>query len=258
MFPFPKIIHLTYKSIPKIPDMWKEVLPAWKKTHPDWEIKFWTDEDNDNLINTKFKWFKSTYDNFPYNIQKIDAIRVCYLYVYGGIYVDMDYIPLKNLNTLFENTNDEMYFTTSANVPIFTNSFMASKPNIPFWITFLKTMNNKLPWYYSKHFIVFNSTGPFALDKLLSEYNKTFGFIPSKIIHACNVCDKPCKTNLPKEYLKAIEGYTWNSYDSKIINFIFCNHKIIILSIGILVGITILNTYKKLSICKDNCPNLLN
>lgn len=240
MFPIPKIIHLTYKSIDEIPEKWKDVLPAWKKTHPDWDIKFWTDGDNDALVSEKFSWFKKTFDNFPYKIQKIDAARLMYLYEYGGVYMDMDYIPLKNINSLFEGTNNNIYLTFSSNVNCFTNSFLGSKPGQEFWLDYLRSMiDQKLPWYYTKHFKIMNSTGPSKLDTLVKSFNGVIGYIQPNLIHPCNVCNKSCPKTT-ETYFQTLAGFTWNSYDTKILNFLYCNYKTIIIVIILLLVILIL------------------
>ena len=250
----PKIIHLTYKSIEEIPERWNKVIESWENTHPDWEIRFWSDEDNDILLNTEFPWFKDTYDNFPYNIQKIDVIRCCYLYMYGGVYVDMDYIPIKNLNGLFENTDNDVYLTMSSMMPVFTNSFMASKPKVNFWIEFLKSIQtHEIPWYYTKHFTIMYSTGPSAIDIFANNYKNIIGYIPPKIIHKCSVCENICETG-EEEYLSPIVGQTWNSMDSKILNFSYCNYKKLLVLMGIIIGIISYNIYGKLnSKCYIEC-----
>lgn len=232
----PKIIHLSYISIDKIPEMWKDVIPKWKLTHPDWQIKFWSDEDNDNLIKNEFPWFFSTYNSFKYKIQKCDAVRACYLYKFGGIYVDMDYLPKKNLNSLFENVNCNLFFTQSSNIDCFTNSFMASKPNQEFWIQYLESMiDQKLKWYYTKHLVIYYTTGPFKLNSLIKQHNDIIGYIPAHIINACTICNKHCTFNKNKNvYLQSIDGQTWNSIDTHFYNFIYCKYKLIIILILIL------------------------
>ena len=239
MFPIPKIIHLTYKSLEEIPDKWKDVLLAWKKFYPDWEIRFWNDNDNEKLITENFPWFIDTWNNFPYIIQKIDAVRACYLYLFGGLYMDMDYLPLKSINELFENNDCELYFTQSSNVPTFTNSLMASKPGQNFWITYLESMQGeKFPWYYTKHFIVMHSTGPMKLDRLLKKHQGIIGYIPANLVHPCSVCDKSCKS--VNSYFQTLDGRTWNSNDSKILNYVYCNYKNILLVIFFLLVILII------------------
>lgn len=230
MLSIPKIIHLSYKSLDTIPEDWKKVIPAWKRTNPDWEIKFWSDEDNDKTVENDFSWFLDTYKKLPYKIQKCDAVRACYLHKFGGVYVDMDYIPLKNLNTLFENTDMELYFTISSNLNCFTNSFMASKPGVEFWITYLKSISeDNIPWFYTKHFTIMCSTGPVKFDRLIKDHKSIIGYIPSKILHPCSICNKTC--DIDGVYLRTLEGGSWNSIDTKFLNYLYCNWRNILLYI---------------------------
>ena len=91
----PKIIHQTWKSR-DLPDNFKKWSKIIKDLHPDWEYKLWTDEDNRNFIKNHYSWFLKTYDNYDVHIKRVDAVRYFYLYHYGGVYIDLDFICLKN------------------------------------------------------------------------------------------------------------------------------------------------------------------
>ena len=87
----PKIIHQTWKN-ETIPDKWKTYHQSWKTHFPTLEYKhiLWTDKDNREFIKENYNWFLETFDNYPKNIQRADAIRYFILYHYGGIYADLD------------------------------------------------------------------------------------------------------------------------------------------------------------------------
>ena len=38
----------------------------------------------------RYEWFLETWDAYPYNIERADAIRYFVLHHYGGIYLDLD------------------------------------------------------------------------------------------------------------------------------------------------------------------------
>jgi mannosyltransferase OCH1-like enzyme len=260
-FPIPKIIHLSYKSKEEIIPEWKDVLSAWKKTNPTWEIKFWSDKDNEELVLSEFPWFYKTYKNFKYNIQRADAVRCCYLFKYGGLYIDMDYLPLNNIDKLFyneqynKNVNDnQIYLTLNTNGLVYFNSFMASKPGNNFWIEYLKSIMKTIPkWYWSKYFYVYNTTGPFKLSENVKNYNSVIGLINPSLIHSCEVCDIENNKNLCKSiYFKRLKGQTWNSIDSKIINYFICNKILCILIFFIIMYLLFYFSSKKY-ICKYRC-----
>ena len=70
----PKIIHQTYKN-ENIPEIWKPGQQACIDLHEDYQYILWTDEMAREFISEEFPWFLETWDNYPYNIQRADAIR---------------------------------------------------------------------------------------------------------------------------------------------------------------------------------------
>jgi mannosyltransferase OCH1-like enzyme len=258
-FPIPKIIHLSYISEKEILTEWKEVIPAWKKTNPNWTIKFWSDKDNEELVKNEFNWFYKTYKKLKYNIQRADAVRCCYLFKYGGLYIDMDYLPVNKIDKLFyseKNKNDnQIYLTLNTNGLIYFNSFMASKPGCKIWIEYLKSiMNTKIKWYWTKYFYVYNTTGPFQLTKIVNKYNYIIGHINPRLIHKCEVCDldKTEESICTSIYFRRIKGQSWNEYDSNIINFFVCN-KTLFLLLLLFILYMIFYFSSKNYICKYSC-----
>ena len=164
----------------------------------------------------------------------------------------MDYEPLKAIDKLFANKTAEIYLTESPNVSTITNSFMASVPNHPFWIIYLKQMQKPTPIHaIGKHLKVMNSTGPLKLHKIYTNTlreQKELGLdlfkieiIPAKLIHPCNRCNNNCefmKNENEDEapYFLSLQGGTWNGLDSLFFNYIMCNwHMIVIFTIILLI-----------------------
>ena len=100
MITIPKIIMQTWKNT-DIPDKWKSSPASIRQYMPDWEYVLMTDDMNDQFVRTYFPDFYSHYVNFPYPIQRADAIRYMWLYKHGGIYMDMDFELIKPLDDLF-------------------------------------------------------------------------------------------------------------------------------------------------------------
>lgn len=213
----PKIIHLTWKNN-NIPEEWKNVIGAWKKTHPDWQINFMTDEDNRAYIEKNHSDFLLTYNSFPYNIQRADAIRYFLLKDQGGLYSDMDIEPIKNFESYLENVQADAILVYSGNVDVFTNSFMLSPENSPFWDKVIEGMKNpKLPWYaMGKHFTVMYSTGPMLLNRIAKEYTRPIAILPREVFMAYNISNH--NEEKPIAVTKALSGGSWNSWDSKLLN----------------------------------------
>ncbi|KAL6796466.1 glycosyltransferase family 32 protein [Trichoderma sp. SZMC 28012] len=55
-----------------------------------WEWVLWTDEDNLQLVKDYFPWLEDTFLSLPGNIYRADLARNLYMYMFGGIYADLD------------------------------------------------------------------------------------------------------------------------------------------------------------------------
>jgi hypothetical protein len=87
----PKNIFLCYKN-KNIPSY---IIPTWKKLNPEYNIELYDDNDCINFLRTNYG--QEYVDIFNY-IQdgpiKGDFWRVCVLYIRGGVYSDVDVMPI--------------------------------------------------------------------------------------------------------------------------------------------------------------------
>jgi inositol phosphorylceramide mannosyltransferase catalytic subunit len=76
----PKIIHQTYKNH-NLPEIYKMCQTEIKRLHPDFEYRFYTDEDMDRLMKTEFPEYYVRFNELPRMIMKIDMFRsnICFL-----------------------------------------------------------------------------------------------------------------------------------------------------------------------------------
>jgi len=95
----PRIIHQTWKDR-HIPRPWEGSAESWKRHHPGWTYRFWTDEELRDLIRQRFPRFLRIYDRYPFPIQRVDAARYALLYEYGGVYSDLDILCNRSLEPL--------------------------------------------------------------------------------------------------------------------------------------------------------------
>jgi mannosyltransferase OCH1-like enzyme len=229
----PKNIFQTWKN-ETVPDNWKNAQQSVILMNPNWKYTLYTDSMNDTIIKNYFSDFYSTYISFKYPIQRADAIRYCILYLYGGIYLDLDYIANKSFDDLV--LNNEVGLIRSANTPsILTNSFLISIAKSEFWLKCIQQMTVKLPFYkrISKHFEIMYSTGPMMITGVYKK-NKNLVEILEKIQTPCNVCVKVCNIDT-SYYLNIIKGNSWHSWDSTLLNFILCNQLILIVIIVVII-----------------------
>ena len=96
----PKIIHQIWfgKMLEReriLIDRWSS---SWKKYHPDWEYKLWTEKDLEDFdLYNKDLFEKETYSG------KANILRYEILYKFGGVYVDADFECFKSIDILNEN-----------------------------------------------------------------------------------------------------------------------------------------------------------
>lgn len=104
----PKMIHQIWLGS-EIPEQYKVWGETWKKFHPTWTYKLWTDKDVAEFGMVNQKPF-----NQSQNVgQKSDIFRQEILFRYGGLYVDTDFECLKPFDDLLYLD----YFTSSGYAP---------------------------------------------------------------------------------------------------------------------------------------------
>lgn len=95
----PKIIHHIWVGPKPLPDDEKRWMQTWKDKHPDWEFKFWTNDNLPELPNNCVQALKN-YDKYP--AFQADVIRYVVVLKYGGVYLDTDMECIKPCDHLFE------------------------------------------------------------------------------------------------------------------------------------------------------------
>eukprot|EP00035_Acanthoeca_spectabilis_P026627 m.463526 g.463526 ORF g.463526 m.463526 type:complete len:344 (-) comp23058_c0_seq1:1122-2153(-) len=226
----PKIIHQTYKT-EELPAAWKMAPAAWKRTHSGWKYMFWTDDKNRELIRTKFPWFLEQFDAYPNPIQRADAIRYFILYEYGGVYADMDLVPLRSLEPMLRNSRAMVGETPNVGL---TNAFMSGATKSDFYefvIHELARHSKPTIGRFSRHWQIMLSTGPTFIWKMVSDYEKlrdrpgrvTVDTMPSWVWGKCKICKAKCEPPVDG-FLRHAQGDSWHHWDSWLFTHgIFCH-----------------------------------
>jgi hypothetical protein len=93
---FAKIIHQIWIGPNPVPKSYQYYAKLWQDMHPDWEYKLWTDKDVEGWDFPN----KDLYYKARSYAERSDILRMEALNKYGGIYVDMDAMPLQPLDEL--------------------------------------------------------------------------------------------------------------------------------------------------------------
>lgn len=93
----PHIMHQIF-TYDLVPETYAPNIKEFVSKNPDWEYRFWTYKSGEKLIEKYQPDLLATYRSFGNTVKKADLLRYVIIYVYGGIYSDLDVINLRPLN----------------------------------------------------------------------------------------------------------------------------------------------------------------
>jgi len=181
----PKIIHQTWRDKTLPPIIYSLVSENIKLLISNgYELMFWTDDMILKLISEEYPNFYNIYKMARTGVQKGDIARILLVYHYGGIYIDLDVLILRDFGELLDMNSNKLYITyePSGQTRALYNSdkyicnafFAANKNN-----NMLKIILNNIPEYiknYSENiFQKFDIFGGSYFKSNIDEYvNKGF------------------------------------------------------------------------------------
>jgi mannosyltransferase OCH1-like enzyme len=193
----PKIIHQTYINT-SIPEVWQEAQKSCIDLHPDWEYKLWTDEMSLQFIHDEYPWFEETFKNYPYPIERADAIRYFVLRTYGGVYLDLD----DGCNREMEPLLSYPAWVRKTMPTGISNDAMGAVPEHPFFVYVTEQIKSYDRNWLLPYITVMGSTGPLFLSVLWRHWVSLGG----------NVGDGPdggrVRIIFPEEY----NGHDWSFF----------------------------------------------
>lgn len=134
----PSILHRIWLDDP-MPPVFAEYGRQWQALHPTWE--WWQLTDSKLLPDVLPGWrnpylYDTAKQRFPgdWKRYRADLLRLELLYEYGGVYVDTDIEPHRNLEPLLDDHSVVMGRSPQhiGGVHPITNAFIAAEPRHPF------------------------------------------------------------------------------------------------------------------------------
>jgi mannosyltransferase OCH1-like enzyme len=95
----PKIIHFIWIGA-NIPEKYLEYIETWIRYHKDYHFCFWNNNNIPKLVNQEL------FDNATDYAMKVDILRYEIIYFLGGIYIDCDFLCIKNIDYLINNLDN--------------------------------------------------------------------------------------------------------------------------------------------------------
>jgi len=134
----PRIIHQIWLGS-SFPERYKKFQASWKKFHPDWEYKLWTDADvkDFKLINQK------AYDQGKNYAEKSNIFRYEILDRFGGLYIDTDFECFKSFDMLHQLYEFYTGMATVNRITLINNGLIATIPGHPILKACIENINKK-------------------------------------------------------------------------------------------------------------------
>jgi hypothetical protein len=95
----PRRIIQTWKSR-DLPPLAKAGAANLRLLHPDWEHRFFDDDEVRRFVSQEFPRYQAVFDSFPRAIQRFDFFRYLAVFRFGGFYFDLDVFLWQSLADL--------------------------------------------------------------------------------------------------------------------------------------------------------------
>ncbi len=188
-------------------------MESFKQFNPDWLFYFWNDETIKKLIKLHFPSYEIKFNNIDKIISKCDIARFMVLYIYGGIYIDVDFYCVRPLDELlqfdillFREISEHEYRGGQL-----LNGFVGMTLGRQDCLSFIDIMFDNLE-SKNKNDInyVMDTTGPRALYEFFKDYDYLSGCSVTPFTNKQRISSSCDINNLMYAYTNWNEGSDWN------------------------------------------------
>lgn len=155
----------------------KVLRDKWLAMTPGYDHPLYTDEDLREVIRTHLPQYLRAYDSFTQPIERVDFARIALLYVYGGVYADLDTEPLKPIDVWVDKNTIvlgreplEHARTLYKREVVLCNAFMISPAKQQLFLDFL----DYIVAHYEPYYKPVENTGPMAMTKFYEAHPNAF------------------------------------------------------------------------------------
>jgi len=127
-----KTIWQTYEtSYEDLPQYAKDSIDTWKNMNPGWEHGYMSGPDREQFFRLNFsKEVYDTYINLPLGVMKAGLWRFAILYIFGGVYADMDTHCKAPISDWLSDDND-VVLDIEKDTPWLATQVIAAKAGSP-------------------------------------------------------------------------------------------------------------------------------
>lgn len=121
-------LHQSYKSRKDIENILDKIQKEYEDLNENLIYKFYSDLDCIKFLKDYTDdYFVDIFKNIKQGAIKCDFWRLIILYIYGGFYCDIDFLPYKSFKSLLDNETEFIGCVDASNRSMF-NAFIYSKP----------------------------------------------------------------------------------------------------------------------------------
>jgi len=157
----PKIMHFIWLGTNKLPDIYLEYIKSWISNHNDWTFCFWNDDNIPCLINQKI------YNETDVPAMKADILRYELLYIFGGVYIDCDFLCLKNIDDIISSYDGFSGYESNEYIAIGLMGFI---PYDNMLLNIIKELTYNFIINKNKSLPIPELTGPIFFTKMWNKY----------------------------------------------------------------------------------------
>jgi FkbM family methyltransferase len=152
-----------------LPNSVEESINSIKVNNPEFEHHLFNESQCREFIKLNFDSdVLYAYDSLIPHAFKVDLWRYCVLYINGGIYLDVKYMPISNFK--FINLTDNEYFCSDLKYCGIYNAIIITKPNNALLLKVIQNIvQNVKNSFYGKNGL--EVSGPLLIQRLYSEMN---------------------------------------------------------------------------------------
>jgi mannosyltransferase OCH1-like enzyme len=158
----PRILHHIWLGRDPLPEEHKPWIESWKRHHPKWEHRLWTEE---NLPLNPLR--PEVLERLRAPVERADILRLEILYTHGGVYLDTDLECLRPLDSVVEGHE----FVGVCHKPgRITNTAIAAVPKHPLLDRAMHEIKPLEVYWTGSSDSLKDVAGPRLLQRLLNEF----------------------------------------------------------------------------------------
>jgi mannosyltransferase OCH1-like enzyme len=236
----PRYIHQIWISSinnEEMYDKFRLASNACIQLHSNYNYTLWTHKKILIWLKNHYSWFLPVYQNYRYDMQRIDAMKYLLLFHFGGIYIDLDIkCKVQDLITAMlplnkrDNEPDIIFHMGTEGIAANTD-IIATKKFHPFFKLAVNQLKSANRWFYLYHLTIILSAGPTFLYGIYRQYpfKNDFYFIPNNFLYG--------------KLIDGVGGGTWYGKDSLVLIYFMENKFWLNFFIFILISILVFCIY---------------